>query len=72
MAERQRPDRERGGRHAAEAVDRLGIVVAGDPDPVAAALQRAERRAVLAPTVRAVAVVEAVAQRKHRARRIAR
>ena len=40
MAERQRAERQRRGRHAADIPRRLGIVIAGDPDPVAAALQR--------------------------------
>ena len=58
---------------AADALGRLGIVIAGDPDPVAAALQAAQRRAVgVGEARRAAAVVEAVAERDHHARRVAR
>ena len=46
VAERQRAERQRRGESAADAVRRVGIVIAGDPEPVAAALQRGERRAV--------------------------
>ena len=54
-------------------VGRLGIVVAGDPDPVAPALQRGERGAVRRREPRRpVAVVEIVAQRDDDARRIVR
>ena len=40
VAEGQRPERQHLGKAAADAVGRIGIVVAGDPDPVATALQR--------------------------------
>ena len=46
MAEGERADRERRGERAADAVRRIGIVIAGDPDPVAPALERGERGAV--------------------------
>jgi len=41
MAERQAADGHRRLEHAADRRRRLGIVIAGDPDPVAAALQGA-------------------------------
>ena len=54
-------------KHAADADGRIGIVVAGDPDPVAAALQRRKRVAILVgQALRPVAVMEAVAEREHR------
>ena len=57
----------------ADAFGRIGIVVAGDPDPVAAALQASQRGAVgVGEPRRAAAVMEAVAERDHHARRIAR
>ena len=73
VAEDQRPDRKHRGRNTAEVADRFGIVVAGDPDPVAAALQRAQHRAiVLRHTLRTAVVVEAVAERDHKPRRVTR
>ena len=72
VAEHERADRERGGRRSAQPGGRLGIVVAGDPDPVAPALERAQYRAVrVGEPRRAPAVVEAVAERDHGARRVA-
>ena len=73
VAKRQRADLERRQKPPADAFGRFGIVVAGDPDPVAAALQAPQRRAIgVGEPRRAAAVVEAVAQRHHRARRVAR
>ena len=46
MTEGQRAERQRFLEHAADAVGRLGIVIAGDPDPVAAALQSMQALAV--------------------------
>ena len=53
--------------------ERVGIVIAGNPDPIASALQRGER----VPIVRghaaaAVAVMETIAECDHPPRRIAR
>src|SRR5215468_4696441 len=63
MAERQRTDGERCGERTADAVGRLGIVIAGDPHPFARALQRSERGAVLRRKPRRpVAVVKIVAE----------
>ena len=42
VAKGQRADRQRRLERAADVVGRFGIVIAGDPDPVAAALQRAQ------------------------------
>ena len=73
VAEGERAERERRQEPPADAVGRIGIVVAGDPDPVAAALQAAQRRAVgVGEPRRPAAVVETVAERDHRARRVAR
>ena len=72
MPEGQRPDRDRRREHAADAGRGIGIVIAGDPDPVAALLQRAiASRSCGAQPLRAVAIMEAVAERKYRARPVA-
>src|SRR5258708_5377754 len=39
VAEHQRSERQRSGEHAADAIAGIGIMIAGDPDPVATALQ---------------------------------
>ena len=41
MAEREHADRKLGGDAAADALRRIGIVVAGEPEPIAAALKTA-------------------------------
>ena len=71
MAERERPDGDGRGECPADAVGRIGIVVAGDPDPVAAVLERRDRGAVRHGEARGTAaVMEAVAERDHASRRI--
>ena len=73
MAERQRAERERAREHAADALARIGVVIAGDPHPVAAALQLMKLRAVgRGKPGGAAAVVEIVAERDHDAGGIAR
>ena len=73
VAERERAELERRKKPAADALGWVGIVVARDPDPVAAALQASQRGAVgVGQTRRTASVVEAVAQRHNHARRIAR
>ncbi len=58
---------------AADASGRTGIVIAGDPQPVAPALQSRERGAVGLRHARCTAaVMKAVAERNHEPRRIAR
>ena len=58
---------------AANILGGFGIVVAGDPDPVAATLQGGQTCAIasLQPR-RTAAVMETVAERDHRARRVMR
>src|SRR5262245_52466071 len=73
MAEHQWPDPEHRRRYAAEIAYRLGIVIAGDPDPVTPALERAEHGAIVVRhALRSLAVVETVAEGDHEIRRIAR
>ena len=58
---------------AADILGRLRIVIAGDPDPLAAALKRAKTLAVaIEQPRRAAAVMKTVAQRGDEARRILR
>ena len=66
MAERHRADRDVAGDHAAEILRQRRIVIAGNPDPVAPRLQRAENLAVgrRQPLMR-VAIVKTVAERDH-------
>ena len=72
VAERQSPDAQGRGEGPADPVGRIGVVVAGDPQPVASALQRGERRAIRRRKPRRpLAVVETVAQRHDDARRMA-
>ncbi len=72
MPEGERPDRDCGREHAADTDGRIGIVVAGDPEPVAALLQGADRFAIFGTQPpRAVAIVETVAEREYRARPVA-
>ena len=73
VAEGQRPDATALSANVPPSLAaRLGIVVAGDPDPVAAALQgpQASRGRAAASRAGAAAVVEAVAERDDGARRI--
>jgi len=63
MAEGEHADRKLGGDAAADALRRIGIVIAGKPEPIAAALQSGERAARNVRHARgAAAVVKAVAQ----------
>ena len=72
VAKRQPAKRQPVGETAADIVGRIGIVIAGKPDPVAAALQGHQRAAaVVGHARRTTAVVKAVAQRHDKARRIA-
>ena len=64
VTERQRAERQGLGKPAADIVGRIGIVIAGDPQPVAAALQRFEPGAAdVAHARRSAAVMKTVAQR---------
>ena len=73
MAEGQRADRQFGDKAAADIGGGFGIVIAGDPDPVAAALQGVQGAAVaVGKPRRTAAVMETVAQRHDDARRVVR
>src|SRR6185437_1316655 len=73
MTEGERAERERDGETAADILRRFRIVIAGDPDPVAAALKRGKFRAVtVREPRRAAAVMEAIAKRNDATRRITR
>ena len=63
VTERDRPDRDFGGDHAAEIGGDGGIVIARNPDPVAPRLQRAKRVAVVGrqPRMR-LAIVKEIAE----------
>ena len=64
VAERQAVERDLRGDVAADVGRQFRVVVAADPDPFAAALQRCEPRAVgLRQPGVAAAIVEAVAER---------
>ena len=72
VAKHQRAERQNVGETAADAVGEIGIVIAGDPDPVAAALEQGERRTIAAAHARrSMIVMKAVAQRDDKTRRIA-
>ena len=71
VAKGKRADRQRIGETAADILRQIRIVIAGDPNPIAAALQALELDAIeVAHAQRPVIVVEAVAQRNQHARRI--
>src|SRR5579885_3784977 len=73
MPERDAAERERVVEYAADARDGRRIVVASEPDPLAAALQREQAIAVGARKPRRAAiVVEAVAESEDDARLVAR
>ncbi len=66
MTEGERADGEGGNAGAGEVAGEVPIVVAGDPDPIAAGLQSGERGAVpRRQSTGATVVVEAVAQGHH-------
>ena len=46
VAENQCADRERAAKSAADARGRVGVVISGDPDPIAPALQSRQRRPI--------------------------
>ena len=72
MPKRQRADGKRRGKGAADTAGGFGVVVAGNPEPVAPTLQRRERGAVgVGEAIRPFAVMEAVAERDDAARRVA-
>ena len=72
VAKRQRTERQNIGEPSANAVRRIGIVIAGDPDPIAAALEGFQRGAIAARHAQwAMVVVEVVAQGDHETRRVA-
>jgi hypothetical protein len=72
VPEAQRAKGKHRGETAAHPDRRIGIVVAGDPDPFAAAPERPKRVAVGRQHARgAVPIVKAVAQRDHGLRRVA-
>jgi hypothetical protein len=59
------------GETPADILRRIGIVIAGDPDPIAAALQSLERCAAdVRHAIRPAAIVKAVAERNDETRRI--
>ena len=69
MPKGERADGKRGGRRSAHAGGGLGIVIAGDPEPVAPVLEVSKRCAVdIREPRRAFAVVKTIAQRDHGAR----
>src|SRR5262245_7939451 len=71
MAESQRTNFQSPVKHAADTVDGLWIMIAGNPDPLAAPLQRTQISAiVVTQTARAAAVMETVAERHNTARPI--
>ena len=73
MPEGERADAECMRERAADLVGRIGIVVAGNPDPLPPALQFRQCRAVVIHQARgAVAIMKAVAEGYDGARRIAR
>ncbi len=66
VTKRQSADRQLLGNTAAETARRIGIVIAGEPEPITAALQGTKRRArTLWHPRRTAAVVKTVAQRDH-------
>ncbi len=72
VAQRQRTERKSLGEAAANIRRQIGIVIAGDPEPIASALERFERGAVGQAHARGpVIVVKAVAERNHQPRRVA-
>lgn len=73
VAEGQRPDRDCAAHLAAEIIRQVRIVIAGDPDPVATGLQRAECGALRgAEPLMGIGIVETVAQGDDRAGIMAR
>src|SRR5215472_5314713 len=69
VAKDDRVASERRRKAAADAGARLRIVIAGDPDPVAPALQGPQGREVARSDARrSFAIMEAVAERDHQAR----
>jgi hypothetical protein len=69
VPESQCAEGERFGASAADAVGQIGIVIAGDPDPVATLLQRLEHAAVAGcHAQRSAVVMKAVAERDQEAR----
>jgi len=73
MAETQAADLQGFDESAADIAGRLRIVIAGEPDPVTAALQPPQIIAVLiTETRRSAAVVKTVAERDHAVRRVMR
>src|SRR5581483_12100001 len=72
VTERQRPQPNLWRKTPADVPCWLRIVVAGDPDPVAAALQRLQQFAIGGgEPLRSAAVMEAVTKRHHDAGRVA-
>ena len=70
VPEQQIADGQRRRETSRDMIRRIGIVVAGDPQPIAAALQRHQRGTVgIAEPQRPVPVMEAVAERDDGARR---
>ena len=66
VTEGQRADGEHTGKAAADTVGRIRVVIAGDPDPIAPALERSKRGAIRGCQARGTgAVVKAVAERNH-------
>src|SRR5258705_9036431 len=73
VAENQCADRERAAKAAADAFGRIGVVISGDPDPIAPALQSRQRRPVgRRDASRTFTVMKAVSERDHGVRRKAR
>src|ERR1700761_9445364 len=73
MAKRQSTHRQTLDEGAADILRWIGIVIARDPDPIPATLQSPQRAAVgVIHARRSAAVMEAVTERDHRSRRVAR
>src|SRR5882757_11547637 len=73
VTKRNWPDGDFAGDHAAEIAGERGIVIAGNPDPVAPRLQRRERVAIpCGQPAMGGAVMKTVAERDHHARIVPR
>ena len=73
MAKGQSIERQRFGECSTNARGWLGVMIAGDPDPVAPALKTEQVVTIVGGKPRrAAAIVEAVAERQHATRRVLR
>ncbi len=73
VAKRQRPETERGGKNAAKVMGGIGVVVASDPHPIAAARKLLEFGTISGGKPRrSVLIVKTVSQRHDGSHRVAR